>query len=124
MTWLQEEQIQAVVDFWDKQLIPDDRRQQFRHAVRAVLVKAAEAPGSDRGALYFKVDYDPQQLLLEAVRAAGIECRGFMFSADGLFRCRKTYTRVMPRQVKLKEGYGAGEVWLWREPSPHDGTDG
>lgn len=51
-------------------------------------------------------DYDPQDLLLDAVRGAEIECRGSMFSADGMLP-RKTGLFQRDGKIESKEGYGA-----------------
>jgi len=50
-------------------------------------------------------DYDPSDILLEAVRLAGVECRGFGFSADGILP-RKHELLVRPHLLEPKEGYG------------------
>lgn len=50
-------------------------------------------------------DYDPQGILLEAVRAIGIECAGFMFSARGILPDKHSLT-VTTITLIPKEGYG------------------
>ena len=51
-----------------------------------------------------RCDYDPQGILLDAVHAAGIECRGSMFSADGVLP-RKHVLHVYRDRLKPKEGW-------------------
>ena len=53
-------------------------------------------------------DYDPQGPLLAAVREV-VECRGYMFSGDGLFP-RKTGLRCTDGKLYGKDGYGALDV--------------
>jgi len=50
-------------------------------------------------------DYDPDGILLEAVRKIGIECRGCFFSGDGLFP-QKTGIKRKDGRLVAKEGYG------------------
>ena len=50
-------------------------------------------------------DYDPQGPLLDAVREV-TECRGCLFSGDGLFP-RKTGLKRKNGLLLAKEGYGA-----------------
>jgi hypothetical protein len=47
----------------------------------------------ERGKCIVECDYDPKDILLEAVRAAGVECLGIRFSADGILP-RKTETFI------------------------------
>ena len=58
------------------------------------------------GRVRIENDYDPQGILLDAVRATvDPECRGAFFSGDGLFP-RKHSTTVTPGLIEPKEGYG------------------
>lgn len=97
--------VDAAVEYWTSELRVEAKRPAFRDALRTVLERAYK-PGER---LRLNVDYDPQGELLEAVRAAGIECRGCMFSADGLFWA-KTRTSIEPDgRFVVREGYGAPE---------------
>ena len=107
---LHDEQIQAVVDYWDGQLIPDAHRLQFRAALRGVLAQAPE--GLSHG-IAFVVNFDARFALLAAVRDAGIGCRGTMYSASELFRCREADMRVYHDRVMLAEGHAAPFVQIW-----------
>lgn len=51
-------------------------------------------------------DYDPDQTLLSSLHDAGVECKGFMFSCDGILP-RKTWMKIEREKVMVKEGYGA-----------------
>jgi hypothetical protein len=53
-------------------------------------------------------DYDPSGLLLAAVREV-TECRGCMFSGDGLFPCKTGLSRRND-VLRSKEGYAANWV--------------
>jgi len=64
------------------------------------------------------VDYDPNELLLEALKSAEVECKGFMFSARGIFKFTKFGWRVEPERVLVKMGYGTGWAELWPEKAP------
>ncbi|MBE3039656.1 MAG: hypothetical protein IMZ62_12710 [Chloroflexi bacterium] len=90
-----------VADWWAK-FTPGEHRQAF-HA--ALLLQMP-----DTGEVLVRNDYDPDGVLLEAVRAVGIECRGRMFSGDDIGFPRKTWTRIDDNNVPtLKHGYGANE---------------
>lgn len=59
------------------------------------------------GRMFLRVDYDPWDELLEVIREIGIECRGCMYSADGILPM-KTSMRIYfdePRVV-VSEGRG------------------
>lgn len=60
---------------------------------------------SDTGQMWLYSDYDPQDELLSAVRGAGQECRGMMFSSDHILPT-KTGTQITPGRIEPKEGYG------------------
>lgn len=64
---------------WWADRLESGPRERFREVLQAKI----EAALSERPSLYLEVDYDPRGLLLEALREAGIECSGFMFSARG-----------------------------------------
>ena len=55
--------------------------------------------------VHLECDYDPWDILLEAVQAIGLECGGHMFSADGILP-RKHCLSVTAEQLCPKEGYG------------------
>lgn len=80
----------------------EGKREAFREAVLRRLPE---------GDWELKSDYDPQDLLLEIVREV-VECRGVMFSSDG----------ILPRKLWLiREGrvlrgrIGRGAEWWVRE---------
>ena len=58
------------------------------------------------------VDYDPENELLAAVRAAGVECRGVLFSADGILP-QKTGMWIMADKIEVREGYRAPIETIW-----------
>jgi hypothetical protein len=53
----------------------------------------------ERGLCIVECDYDPKDILLEAVRAAGIECRGMASSADGILPY-KVDTLIRPGSIQ------------------------
>jgi hypothetical protein len=99
-------------EWWAERLIVGDREK-----FKAHLRPAIEAEIVDCGTSVTTVDYDPQGIVLEAVRAAGVECRGVMCSADGILP-RKTGLIVTPVELRPKEGYAN---WTARIPVLPDG---
>lgn len=91
---------QMAADWWAERL-----RQGDREAFRADLAKRIDAALDDHGIVFTENDYDPQGILLESVRAIGIECRGFMFSGKGIFPDKHALD-VTERMLTPKEGYG------------------
>lgn len=69
--------------------------------------------------VFLECDYDPHGILLDAVHAIGIECRGMFFSADGILP-RKHSLRVTESLLEPKEGYGN-----WKDviPVPDEEND-
>jgi hypothetical protein len=114
-----EQAIVAMIDWMRAEFLVEDKRERFCGELAKVLRREFEKVGWVR--LY--IDYDPNEPLLEALRAAGVECRGCMYSADGLFRGRKTGVTWRPEQqrVTVKLGYGGVEHELWpnRAPEAH-----
>lgn len=87
-------------EWWADRLQQGDRAA-FVAALRDLVARDLEA----RGSCHLECDYDPAGHLLEAVRAAGVECRGFMFSAKGILP-EKHSLAVWPYKMLPKEGYG------------------
>ena len=91
---------EAAADWWTARLQQGDR-EVFREHLALSVACALEF---DR-VVVLECDYDPQGLLLDAVRAAGVECRGFMFSAQGILP-QKHSLDVFADKLVPKEGYG------------------
>lgn len=102
-------------DWWSERLEAGDKTA-FRETIRAGVEEALRDPG--RGMIQLECDYDPRGLLLNAVHAAGIECRGMMFSARGILPEKHELT-VWPDKLEPKEGYGQ-----WLDPIPVPTTEG
>jgi hypothetical protein len=113
-----------VAGWWAARLQQGDR-ELFKESLLG-LVTAHLLAHPERPHLMLECDYDPRGPLLDAVRAAGIECRGVMFSGDGIlprkhstdiFPARKASPefdeQAQPARLVLKEGYGN-----WRDPIP------
>lgn len=81
--------------------VTPDQRDRFT----PILADKIEAALKQDGRCYLTCDYDPWDILLEAVREAGIECRGCMFSARGILP-QKHGLRIEPDKLTPKEGYG------------------
>jgi hypothetical protein len=87
--------------WWAERLEIEDKRAEFEQALIAVL---NENPEWDE--LY--TDYDPDDLLREALQRSAVNVRPALFTADDIFPYK---TGIFKRQGILwgKEGYGA----LW-----------
>ena len=84
---------------WWAEWLPADNQEAFKRELLARL------PDGD---YWLYSDYDPSEgPLLDAVRAAGLECRGSMFSSKDIGFPTKTGTSRKGDEVMLKWGYGA-----------------
>lgn len=92
---------EMAADWWADRLDPRHDRLKFRTALRDLI---DERLGQD-GRVCLDCDYDPQDLLLDALHMAGIDCRGCMYSAQGILPM-KHYLLVLPHELQPKEGYG------------------
>jgi len=103
-------------DWWADRLMSGDKRK-FKDTLYPLVL----ADLNEHGQCNLECDYDPFGHLLTAVRAAGLECRGFMFSARGILP-QKHVLDVLPYVLKPKEGYGN---WTADIPVPQTvlGTD-
>lgn len=78
------------------------KREEFAKAVANRTARALREDGRVR----LECDYDPQDLLLEAVREViAPDCSGVFFSARGILP-QKHSLDVIPRLLQPKEGYG------------------
>lgn len=93
--------IDRAVSWWADLFKRADKREDFRVSLKAQLMASAE-----QGRFRLYVDYDPLDELLEAVRAAGIDCSGRMFSAEHLFPYKHGMWIDGPDRIKVKRGYG------------------
>jgi hypothetical protein len=83
-----------------------DRLQQGdKDKFKTFLAEAIDREITAYGHSYTDCDYDPQGILLEALRAAGVECQGCMMSAEGILPMKHSL-RAMPDCLEPKEGYG------------------
>lgn len=99
------EQIKAAAllaaNWWADHLQSGDRTK-FVDTLRPLV----EADLQTNGSCWLECDYDPFGHLLTAVRAAGHEeCRGFLFSAQGILPGKHSLD-VTPGKLSPKEGYG------------------
>ncbi len=115
-----------LADWWAQRLRQGDKEAFKANLSAAIMAELEKRP--DRPYIDIECDYDPQGILLDAVRAAGVECRGMMFSAKGILP-EKHSTTVYPEKVAepefeepafqarvvTKEGYGR-----WNDPIPLD----
>lgn len=96
-------------EWWTNRLEQGDK-EKFAERL-AVLIDAALNDlehQSKRGVddeVVIKVDYDPDDMLLDALKASGVECRGCMFSARDILPL-KTMLCVSQTRLRPKEGYG------------------
>lgn len=90
----------AAASWWAERLEKGDKGKFI-----SILAPKVKAALDVRGACRLEVDYDPRGLLLDTIREMGIECRGVMFSAKGIFP-QKHELIVTPTKLEPKEGYG------------------
>lgn len=111
---ISDEGIDAAIEYMLAAWMIDDKREAFKAALLSVIRR--DLAKDDRCHLY--VDYDPQDSLLEATQMAGVACTGRFFSADGIFRWRKTGVEIRGDRATAKTGYGTGwrELWPNRDP--------
>lgn len=92
--------------WWAERLEVVAAQKAFQSALAAHIKAALKTSPSY---VELSVDYDPSPLLIAALADAGIECRGFLFSARGLLPEK---TRMIIRSkggshvIRIKEGYG------------------
>lgn len=98
--------------WWADRLMSGDRAL-FETFVAERVMSDLQTSGFSR----MKVDHDPEGLLLDAVRHAGVSCRGYMFSADGVLPS-KSFLRALPEKIEGREGYH----WFEILPSGELGT--
>ena len=98
---------QIATDWWVERLQRGDKA-----AFSAALKPLIEQDLREDGRCFLECDYDPREHLLIAVRAAGLECSGFLFSARGILPQKHALT-VYPDRLEPKEGYGN-----WLDPIP------
>ena len=94
-------------EWWAERLQRGDKAQ-FAHEVERRTLEKLEKEGR----VNLNCDYDPLDILLDAVQAIGLECTGYFFSADGILP-RKHELRVTATELLPKEGYGN-----WTTPIP------
>ena len=92
--------IDRVVKFWSDRFVIDEKRKDFEKVLRRKLIVQFRN---------LTVDYDPWDALLEVVNEIGIECSGYLYSAEGIFSHYKIST-YMPdydkNEIRAKDGYG------------------
>lgn len=92
-------------DWWADRLSSNHANK--RDAFSALIAKKiSEQFDGGKAVVWTEVDYDPQGLMLEAVREViDDKCDGYMFSADGILP-RKHELCVYRDKLVPKEGYG------------------
>lgn len=91
-----------IAAWWAERFQIEDKREAFRLGLRQLL---DETPEQEWSTLH--VDYDPFGILLDAVRDAGVPCRGNMFSADGILPAKTRMYIYSENNIQTREGYGA-----------------
>lgn len=98
---------ELAAQWWTDRLERGDK-ETFKASIQASILTALD----EHGFIEVECDYDPDGPLLDAVRAAGIECSGYMFSAKGILPCKHSLS-VTPTAMEPREGYGN-----WLPPIP------
>ncbi len=91
---------QMATDWWSERLMAGDK-DKFAATLRPLI----ESDLRKSGHCSLECDYDPRGHLLTAVRAAGLECVGFLFSARGILPYKHDLD-VTVKILRPKEGYG------------------
>ncbi len=99
---------QAALDYWTNLL--DRRWDSFRKTFSLELEKILDKI-PDKEWRNLDVDYDPSDLLLDALHASGIPCLGCLNSADRIFPF-KHRSRLGPGYFYVSEGRGAERRYL------------
>jgi len=105
-----ERRLNVVVAWWTERFMVADKCEAFREALRTVVERELAVP--EVRSLLLDVDHDPKGFMLEAVRAAGVECSGTMFSAKGILPEKATMTITADR-VEVRDGRGLAWRNLW-----------
>lgn len=96
---------EIAANWWAERFMVKDKREEFKDALKARLLEVE--PDPCRGpALSIYSDYDPDETLLAAIHDIGIECRGCLFSSEGLLPCKTGLTLSKEGELWAKEGYG------------------
>jgi len=99
-------------NWWSCKLQQGDKKK-FNSEVYCRVLKELK----EKGRCVLECDYDPRDLLLEAVRAIGIKCDGYMFSAEGVLPGKHS-TVTTNDKIRCKEGYAN-----WKEDIIVDPTN-
>jgi hypothetical protein len=91
---------EIAAQWWADRLMKGDK-DKFKECLELHINKSL----TETGHCYLENDYDPHGGLLDAVRAAGVECSGVFFSGRGILP-QKHETTVTPGKIEPKEGYG------------------
>jgi hypothetical protein len=101
---------EMAADWWTERLQRGDKVK-FRHQ----LVGMIDAELAMRGRAIVAVDYDPDDILVVALLAAGLEDRRWCLLSAKDILPMKTALRVYPDRLEPKEGYGN---WTAHIPVP------
>ena len=95
---------QKAADWWTERLEQGDK-----NLFNVVLFTLIKKGFEERDCIILTCDYDPQDILLHAVRAAGVECEGHFFSARGILP-QKTSLRVLKTDSNPKRDTVTGQI--------------
>lgn len=108
---------ETAAQWWAEQFKIDDKRAAFKAALLELLpgLVCRYHASPDSPLFNLRVDYDPIGAMLEAVRAAGVECEGCMFSAEGILP-GKTTMWIYTSGVEVCHGRLSDSQWLSTNP--------
>lgn len=104
-----EAQIANAVSWWALRFLVGESRERFRESLTKVLRDQVIGPR----AVNLVVDYDPRGILLDSVRAAGVQCSGAFDSARGIFRSQKMGMSIREGYTVARDGREAPRVTIW-----------
>lgn len=96
--------VKEIAAKWWSKYVPEEYRAAFESTLIALLPD---------GHWQLYNDYDPDKLLLKAVRTAGLECRGFMFSGKSVGFPEKSGLDFYGGVLSEKIGYGSDYKQIW-----------
>lgn len=81
----------------------DNKREDFYKSLESLIVNIL----NHQDMITIDVDYDPDDIILWALYESGVDCKGVLFSARGIFP-EKHRMRVSRAGIMVKMGYYSG----------------
>ena len=108
-------QVKEATDWWADRMEKKEHRERFRAALYDILSKSRFGKQAHED-IAIQCEYDPDKVLLKALKKAGIECSGSWFSAMCLLPEKTVMWLNRNGAVTVKHGYRTSTVSI-RKPS-------